>query len=238
MSSTTIWGTLYGVSVGPGDPELITLKGFNLLKQTPVVAFPAGLHGKPGIAEGIISHLLSPQQQQLSLHFPYVQDDTELTQAWQKAAHRVASYLQQGLDVVFACEGDVSFYSTFTYLAQTLQQLYSEAKVITIPGVCSPLAAVASLGIPLTIRSQKLMILPAIYHIEQLENILKQTDILVLMKVSSVYSQVWEILQQLNLLEQASVVEWATLPQQKIYHGLSDYPQLKLSYFSLMVVQT
>jgi precorrin-2/cobalt-factor-2 C20-methyltransferase len=238
MSSTTIWGTLYGVSVGPGDPELITFKGVNLLKQTPVVAFPAGLHGKPGIAEGIISQWLSPQQQQLSLHFPYVQDDTELTQAWQKAAKIVASYLQQGTDVVFACEGDVSFYSTFTYLAQTLQQFYPEAKIQSIPGVCSPLAAVANLGIPLTVRRQKLTILPALYHIEQLENIIKQTDILVLMKVTSVYSQVWDILQQFNLLEQASIVEWATLPQQKIYHGLSQHPQLKLSYFSLMVIQT
>lgn len=238
MSSTTIWGTLYGVSVGPGDPELMTLKGFNLLKHTPIIAFPAGLHGKPGVAESIISHLCSPQQQQLSLHFPYVQDETELTQAWQNAAHRVAVYLQQGTDVVFACEGDVSFYSTFTYLAQTLQQLYPEAKIQAIPGVCSPLAAVASLGIPLTVRNQRLMILPALYHIEQLDNILKQTDVLVLMKVSSVYSQVWQILQQFNLLEQASIVEWATLPQQKIYHGLSDRPQLNLSYFSLMVVQT
>jgi precorrin-2/cobalt-factor-2 C20-methyltransferase len=154
MSFTTVWGTLYGISVGPGDPEFMTLKGFNLLKQAPIVAFPAGIHGKPGIAERIISQWLSPQQQQLSLYFPYVQDETQLTQAWQQAAHRVASYLQQGEDVAFACEGDVSFYSTFTYLAQTLKQFYPEVNVQAIPGICSPLAAVASLGIPLTVRNQ------------------------------------------------------------------------------------
>ncbi len=238
MSSTTIWGTLYGVSVGPGDPELITLKGLNLLKQTPVVAFPAGIDGKPGIAEGIISQWLNPQQQQLPLHFPYVRDETELTQAWQQAAHTVASYLQQGIDVVFACEGDVSFYSTFTYLAQTLQSTYPEIKVQAIPGVCSPLAAVASLGIPLTIRSQRLTILPALYQMEQLENAINQADVVVLMKVSSVYQQVWEILKQFNLLEQASVVKWATQQRQAVYHGLSDRPQLQLSYFSLMIIQT
>jgi precorrin-2/cobalt-factor-2 C20-methyltransferase len=238
MSFTTVWGTLYGISVGPGDPEFMTLKGFNLLKQAPIVAFPAGIHGKPGIAERIISQWLSPQQQQLSLYFPYVQDETQLTQAWQQAAHRVASYLQQGEDVAFACEGDVSFYSTFTYLAQTLKQFYPEVNVQAIPGICSPLAAVASLGIPLTVRNQRLTILPALYQVEQLETILQQTDVLVLMKVSSVYQQVWAVLKQFGLLQQASVVEWATLPQQKIYHGLSDRPQLQLSYFSLMVVQT
>ncbi len=238
MSSTTAWGTLYGISVGPGDPELITLKGFNLLKQTPVVAFPAGIDGKPGVAERIISQWLSPQQQQLSLHFPYVQDQTQLTQAWQKAAQQVESYLQQGQDVAFACEGDVSFYSTFTYLAQTLQQLRPQVNVQAIPGVCSPLAAVANLGIPLTLRDQRLTILPALYQIEQLEDVLNQADVVVLMKVSSVYQQVWTVLKQFGLLEKTSIVEWATQPQQTIYHGLSDRPQLQLSYFSLMIIQT
>lgn len=238
MISKIAWGTLYGISVGPGDPELITLKGLNLLKQAPVVAFPAGIDHKPGVAERIISGWFTPQQQRLPLLFPYTQDETQLTQAWQQAAQQVAHYLQQGQDVTFACEGDVSFYSTFTYLAQTLKQFHPEAQVQAIPGVCSPLAAVANLGIPLTLREQRLTILPALYQIEQLENALQQADVVVLMKVSSVYQQVWTVLKQLSLLEQASVVEWATLPQQAIYHGLSDRPHLKLSYFSLMIIKT
>lgn len=228
---------LYGVSVGPGDPELITLKGLNILKTAPVVAFPMGIRGKSGVAEKIISSELSPEQIQLPLDFPYVQDEAILTQAWQQAAQQVWEYLERGQNVAFACEGDVSFYSTFTYLAQTLKKIRPQVKVEVIPGVCSPLAAIASLGLPLTVRDQRLVVLPALYTMATLETLLEQADVVVLMKVSSVYSQVWQVLQQRDLLDRAYVVEWATLPQQKIYAGLSDRPNLQLSYFSLMIVQ-
>ena len=230
-------GILYGISVGPGDPELITLKGLNLLKTAPVVAFPAGVRGKSGVAETIIAPWLNSGQIQLSLTFPYVQDEGILTAAWEDAARRVWEYLERGQNVAFACEGDVSFYSTFTYLAQTLQQMRPEVKVETVPGVCSPLAAVSGLGVPLTVRDQRLAVLPALYAITTLETTLEQADVVVLMKVSSVYSQVWRVLQRRNLLDRAYVVEWATLPRQKIYAGLGDRPNLQLSYFSLMIVQ-
>lgn len=231
-------GKLYGIGVGPGDPELITLKGYKLLQTIGIVAFPAGIQGKPGIAEQIIAPWLNSNQLKLPLNFPYVQDDAVLTEAWQQAAQAVWHYLETGQDVVFVSEGDVSFYSTFTYLAQTLQQLRPEVEVQAIPGVCSPLAAVASLGIPLTIRRQRLAILPALYTLADLELTLEQADVVVLMKVSSVYEQVWGVLQRYNLLDNAYVVERATLPNQVIYQGLSDRPDLKLSYFSVLIVQT
>ena len=133
-------GTLYGVSVGTGDPELITVKGLRILQNSPIVAFPAGLNNRPGIAQGIIRSWLQPQQQLLPLDFPYVRDEQQLQQAWKDAAKKIEGYLQQGTDIAFACLGDVSFYSTFTYLAQVLQRLHPEISVKTIPGVCSPMA--------------------------------------------------------------------------------------------------
>ncbi|NJO44473.1 MAG: precorrin-2 C(20)-methyltransferase [Oscillatoriales cyanobacterium RM2_1_1] len=236
MSSPQTRGLLYGISVGPGDPELITVKGLNILRNSPVVAFPAGTAGKPGIAQGIIRSWLQANQLQLPLEFPYVQDEVILQTAWDRAAAQVWPYLAQGMNVAFACEGDVSFYSTFTYLAQTLRKLHPEARVQAIPGVCSPLAAVASLGLPLTVRDQRLAILPGFYGLEALEGTLDQANVVVLMKVKSVYSQVWALLQRRGLLDSAYVVEWATLPHQVIYAGLGDRPQLDLSYFSLLVI--
>ncbi|OKH23125.1 precorrin-2 C(20)-methyltransferase [Chroogloeocystis siderophila] len=230
-------GTLYGISVGPGDPELITLKGWRCLQQAPVVAFPAGVQGKQGLAQQIIAQWLNPQQVQLALIFPYVQDMTVLTAAWETAAQQVWQYLSQGKDVAFACEGDVSFYSTFTYLAQTLQALQPKAIVKVIPGVCSPMAATAALGLPLTLRQQRLVVLPALYTVKELETVLDWADVVVLMKVSSVYEKVWAILQQRQLLENSAIVEYATLPQQKIYTDLRSHPTLKLAYFSLLIVQ-
>lgn len=230
-------GSLTGISVGPGDPELITLKGLRLLKTAPVVAFPAGVGGKPGIAEKIVAQWLTPETRQLPLSFPYVREEETLTMAWQLAAERVWEFLQKGQDVAFVCEGDVSFYSTFTYLAQTLQKNHPEVIVETIPGICSPMAAVAALGIPLTIRDQKLAVIPALYNVKELESALKWADVVVLMKVSSVYQQVWAILKEKDLLDRSYVVERATLPTQNIYKDLRDRPELQLSYFSLMIIK-
>ena len=259
LASGSTVGTLCGIGVGPGDPELITIKAIRRLQAAPVVAFPAGLKGKPGIAERIITPWLSAEQTRLPLNFPYVLDAQQLLTAWQQAAEVVWPYLTQG-NVVFACEGDVSFYGTFTYLAQCLQQQHPGVRVEAIAGVSSPMAAAAALGIPLTCQAEKLAILPALYSFDQsfdkenfdkehsnkndhnsgvcqLEAVLNLAEVVVLMKVGSVYAQVWKILERRHLLARAYVVENATRPEQKIYAGLQNYPNLKLPYFSLLIVQ-
>ena len=229
-------GILYGISVGTGDPELITLKGLRLLQKASIVAFPQGQGNKKGVAEKIIASYLQPHQHQLPLNFPYVQNEEILAQAWQKAALKVWKFLQQGKDVAFACLGDVSFYSTFTYLAQTLQKLYPDVKIQTIPGVSSPMAAAAALGLPLTTQNQNLAVLPAIYSIDELEKALDWAQVIVLLKFSSVYNLVWQVLQQHNLLNQAWIIEKASFPEQVIYHNLKDSKPLNLSYFSILII--
>ncbi len=252
LASDPAKGTLYGIGVGPGDPELITIKALRQLQAAPVVAFPGGLKGKPGVAERIITPWLNAEQTRLPLDFPYVLDARQLLEAWQQAAEVVWPYLAQG-NVVFACEGDVSFYGTFTYLAQCLQQQHPGVKVEAIAGVSSPMAAAAALGIPLTCQAERLAILPALYSFDknsfnkddtdsdrggcQLEAALNWAEVVVLMKVGSVYAQVWKILARRQLLARAYVVENATRPEQKIYTGLQNHPNLKLPYFSLLIVQ-
>ncbi len=230
-------GTLYGISVGPGDPELITLKGLTCLQKSHIVAFPTGIGNKAGMAEQIVAPWLREAQHKLPLSFPYVLDDQVLLTAWQQAAEQVWYYLQRGEDVAFVCEGDVSFYSTFTYLAQTLENLHKDVQIQIIPGVSSPMAVSAVLGLPLTIGNQRLAVLPALYSISDLEKVLSWADVVVLLKVSSVYQQVWHILEQYNLLDLAWVVERATWPDQVIYGDLRSHPNLALSYFSLLVVE-
>ncbi len=236
MSGVQI-GTLYGISVGPGDPELITLKGVRILEQSPVVAFPAGVSDKPGFAQQIVEQWLGGHQVQLALTFPYVQDRVILSQAWLQAAEQVWQYLNLGQDVAFVCEGDVSFYSTFTYLAEMLKKLHPECVVQTVPGVCSPMASASALLMPLTVRDQRLVVLPALYNVGELETILDWADVVVLMKVSSVYPEVWEVLHRRQLLEHSYVVERATLPEQVIYEDLRDRQTLELPYFSLLIVK-
>lgn len=229
-------GTLYGVSVGTGDPELITVKGQRILQETSVIAFPMGVKGKQGLAEKIIANQITPQQKKLPLCFPYLQDEQQLKQAWKAATEKVWEYLYQGINVAFACEGDVSLYSTFSYLARTLKENHPQAIIQTIPGVCSPMATASILGIPLTSGSQNLAIIPALYNIAQLDQVLSWAEVVVLLKVSSVYRQVWKKLKNLNLLDHAFIVERATQPGEKIYRNLTHHPNLNLSYFSLMII--
>ena len=230
-------GILYGVSVGTGDPELITVKGLRILQQSKIIAFPAGIDNRSGTAQNIIDRWLQPYQTLLPLEFPYLQDTQKLELAWQRAAQKVWQYTGSGENVCFACLGDISFYSTFTYLAQTLQQLDPNIQIEIVPGVSSPMAIASVLKVPLTVNQQKLAIIPALYSIQELDTALDWAEVVVLLKVSSVYQQVWRILQQRNLLSSSSVVEKATFPEQKIYSNLTDFPQLNLSYFSIMLIQ-
>lgn len=241
-------GTLYGIGAGPGDPELMTIKGLNTLRRSPVVAFPAGQRGRPGLAEQIIRPWLQPHQKTLPLVFPYSQDDAALLQAWERAAAEVWPYLLQGKDVSFVSEGDVSFYSTFSYLAYALQRLQERwgaelglaiappLPLVTIPGICSPLAAAAVVGKPLTLRQQSLLILPALYRPEALEQALASADVVVLMKIGAAYEIIWSTLQRQGRLEKSYIVERATWPEQVIHRDLGCYPQLKLPYFSIWVI--
>ena len=229
-------GTLYGVSIGTGDPELITLKGLRIIQNSPIVAFPQGIKGKLGIAEKIIQPYLQAHQQKLPLSFPYTLSAQDLSQAWQTATIEVWHYLAQGADVAFACEGDVSFYSTFNYLALTLQKLYPDAKIDRIPGVSSPMVSASALNLPLTMQQEKLIVLPALYSLAKLEEALDWAEIVVLMKVASVYEQVWTILKQRNLFSCAYLVEKASSDREKIYTELQNYPQLSLNYFSILII--
>ncbi|MBF2097942.1 MAG: precorrin-2 C(20)-methyltransferase, partial [Gloeomargaritaceae cyanobacterium C42_A2020_066] len=111
-----------------------------------------------------------------------------------------------------------------------------EIEIEVVPGVCSPLAAVALLGLPLTCQAERLAILPALYHVRDLAQTLAWAEVVVLLKVSRVYSQVWTFLQQEQLLESSVVVEWVGHPHQRIYAPLTLHPQLELSYFSLLMI--
>jgi precorrin-2/cobalt-factor-2 C20-methyltransferase len=99
------------------------------------------------------------------------------------------------------------------------------------------MAVASELGLPLTTRSQRLMILPTLYHLQELETALNSAEVVILMKFSSFYSQIWERLQEKGLLDCSFIVERATMPEQVIYKNLRDRAHLSLSYFSVMLIQ-
>lgn len=232
-----MWGKLWGISVSPGDPEWLTLKGLSILKSVPIVAMPQNRQGQPGMAYQIVREFLQPQQKLMPLKMPFECDRDLLKKAWQAAVSELIPYLKNGSDVAFVSEGDVSFFSTFSYIAQTLHDRQPQVQIEAIPGVCSPLAAAAALNTPLSIWDEKVAILPAIHNLEELETALNWAEVVVLMKVGSVFQQVWQVLAARNLCDRTSLVEWVGWDKQKIYKNILNLKQYRPPYFSIVIIR-
>ena len=230
-------GTLWGVSVGPGDPEWLTLKGLKVLQRVPAIAMPQNRQGQPGMAFEIVKDYLDPSQILVPLHLPFVKDPEILKQSWQTAAELLSPHLRSGQDVAFISEGDVSFYSTFTYVATALRRQIPNLSISVIPGVCSPLAAAGALEIPLAIQAEKIAVLPALYDPQALLEALKWSEVVVLMKVSTVFHRVWTLLADQGLLEQSYLVEWVGGTQQQLFPNLVDLADYHPPYFSILIVR-
>ncbi len=250
-------GTFWGVSVGTGDPEGLTLKALRILQSVPVITvphnpqrgssraydiikdqIPARLFGDSGASGPVLPFLGIQPQRVIPLDLPFIQDPQALAIAWQVAADLIGGYLQQGEDVAFACEGDVGLYSTFGHLADAVRRQDSDCVIERIPGVCSPLAAAAALGIPLGVVQDKIAILPAMYHADELTQALDWAEVVVLMKVKAVYQQVWDLLQQRDLLDQASLALEVGGSQQQLWSGLRGQRDLQLPYFAILIIRT
>jgi precorrin-2/cobalt-factor-2 C20-methyltransferase len=234
--SETELGKFYGIGVGPGDPELLTIKGFRVLREVDIIAFPAGRDRKPSMAEAIAAKFIQPHHQLIPLLLPFVKDSLVLRTAWQTAAINLISPLRQGKNIAFIAEGDISFYSSFTYLMLGLKAKCPDLEIEIVPGVSSPNAAAAAVGIPLTIWSDKLAVLPSLSSILDLENALDWAEVTVLMNIDCAYVQIWEVLRSRDLLNHSHIVAWASSPKQRIWSDLTDLPNLMPPYFSLLIV--
>ncbi|MGW7771683.1 precorrin-2 C(20)-methyltransferase [Pseudomonas parafulva] len=232
-------GRLLGLGVGPGDPELITVKALRLLREAPVVAYFVA-KGKRGNAFGIIEAHLQAQQILLPLVYPVTTEvlpaplsyEQVISDFYDEASVQVAEHLDAGRDVAVICEGDPFFYGSYMYLHDRLAQRY-EAEVI--PGVCSMLGGASVLGAPLVYRNQTLTVLSGVLPHEELKRRLADADAAVIMKLGRNFPKVREVLAELGLDGRALYVERATMANQKIVALDAVDPQSS-PYFSLIVV--
>ena len=232
-------GRLIGLGVGPGDPELITVKALRLLRESPVVAYFVA-KGKKGNAFGIIEAHLQAAQTQMPLVYPVTTEvlpepmsyEQIISDFYDQAAEEVAEHLQAGRDVAVICEGDPFFYGSYMYLHDRLADRY---KVEVVPGVCSMLGCASVLGTPLVYRNQSLSVLSGVLPEDELEQRLRDAEAAVVMKLGRNFDKVRRVLRKLGLDGRAHYVERATMASQKIV-PLDQVDPQSSPYFSLIIV--
>jgi precorrin-2/cobalt-factor-2 C20-methyltransferase len=224
-------GKLYGLGVGPGDPELLTLKAHRILTTVPVVAYPTLAATGTSVARQIVAEFIRPDQVELPLPFPFRVEQLAAPN-YDQAATRLAEYLRAGQDVAVLCEGEPMLYGTFMYL---WQRLAGQFETEVVPGISSTLASAALLGVPLTYQNDVLSILPATLDTASLRDRLAVADAAVIIKLGRHFAKVRTLLAELGLLERALYLEWASLPHQRT-RPVVDLDPAEIPYWSLIVI--
>jgi precorrin-2/cobalt-factor-2 C20-methyltransferase len=223
-------GVLYGLGVGPGDPELITLKALYVMQRVPVIVYPAPEHGE-SLARAIVAQHLPDGQQEIVIRMPLDAARFPADEIYQSAAKDVAAHLDAGRDVAALCEGDPFFFGSFLYLFERLAEHH---KVEVVPGVSSPMACSAALQAPLAARNDVFSVLPAPLPAESLGARLEQCDAAAIVKVGRHIDKVRDVLRALDLLENARYIERATMAAERVL-PLTDAPT-PAPYFSMILV--
>ena len=224
-------GTLYGLGVGPGDPELVTLKAARILAQVPVIAFPRTSDGD-SMARRIAANLIPETAEILPLDLPMCTDRAPGRDAHDAAGRAIAARLDDGRDVAVLCEGDPFFYGSFMYLHERLHERYS---IEVVPGVSSLTAAAAALGRPLAARNDILAVIPAPVDIARLRTEIAAADALAILKVGRHFDKVRAVLRELHLIDQAFLVTAASCAGQTVV-PLAELPDGPQPYFSIILV--
>ncbi len=231
-------GRLIAVGAGPGDPELITLKGARLIRAADVVVTPVGDSSAASIAQEIIRDLVDPQRQQvLTRIFPMKKDPAQLRRHWEEAAAEVAAWTGAGKNVVFVTLGDPFLYSTFLYIYDILLERFPAIPIEIVPGVSSIHAAAAVAGIPLGSAADRIAIVPATFEAEKLRQTLLDFDTVILMKVYRVFDQVRSLLRELGRQKGAVYIKRVGLPEETVIRDLNQVRPEDLDYLSLVLVR-
>lgn len=232
-------GRLYGVGLGPGDPELLTVKAARLIEAADVIAYHSARHGR-SIARSVAQPYLRAGQLEVPLVYPVTTETTDhpggyegaIAEFYELSAKRLAEHLDAGLDVVVLCEGDPFFYGSYMYMHERLADRY-EAHVV--PGVTSVSAAAAELGRPLVQRDEVLTILPGTLPAPELARRLADTDAAAILKLGRTFGSVHGALTESGKLDDASYVERATWSVQRV-EPMAGVDPASVPYFSLAVL--
>ena len=237
-------GTFYVIGVGPGDPELLTLKALRLLSNCQTLVVPKGHEDGNSTALAIVEKVVPLAGKEIiEVYFPMKKIrmaaalDPEVEAAWQHAARQVIARVRAGKTVAFPTLGDPAIYSTGFYTCQTILEVAPESKTVIIPGVSAIGACAASAGVPLCQGDDMMAVIPATFDNQRLTEVFNSFQTIVLMKVHRVIDRIVCLLTELDLLDHAVLVERTAQDTERIIHDLTTVRSDELHYFSTIIVR-
>jgi precorrin-2/cobalt-factor-2 C20-methyltransferase len=233
---TTKTGTLYGIGVGPGDPELITLKALKVLHQVPYIFAACSPKNTYSLALDIVRcHLNGAGIEHLP--FPMSKDPEVLKSAWEQNARRVLEVLDSNRDAAFVTLGDPLTYSTFGYLLKTLKRLQPEVRIVTIPGITSYSAAAALTHIPLTEGEESFYLVSGALGAAKLKEVVEKSDNIVMLKTYRYFDEIYQALEEMDLLDRTVCISRCGLDGETVVENFRNLKGKSLPYLSMVIIK-
>lgn len=234
---------LFCVGCGPGDPELLTIRALNLIKEADVIFVPTSKSDKPSIALSIVAKYINKTTKIINLVFPMIKDKESLKDYWEKNTSEISQMVRTGKKTVYLTVGDPSLYSTWIYIHRELKKNHKDIQIEIIPGITSIFAFAAESKISLVEGNEHLSIVPACYDLNKVKNTVKSSDTIVFLKDGRYFDNVIEMLpdagfgeeSQIAIAQDVSTKE--NILEIKHLKDLKGKKQPSQKYFSIMVVK-
>ncbi len=229
-------GTLYGVGVGPGDPDLITVKALDTLRKVSVIFAAFSPKNDYSLAEQIVrAHL--PDAHVERMDFPMTRDDEVLQEAWTRNATRAIEVARSGRDAAFATLGDPLIFATYSYLLRTVKRLAPDTPITTVPGITSFQAAAALTGTPLSEGEESFHLISGANGGATLRRIIETSDNVVMLKTYKRFDDIYAGLEELDLLDRAICISRAGLDGQTMVQDMRSLKGKTMPYLSLVIIK-
>jgi precorrin-2/cobalt-factor-2 C20-methyltransferase len=234
---------LFCVGCGPGDPELLTIRALNLIKEADVIFVPTSKSDKPSIALSIVAKYIKETTKIINLVFPMVKDKDSLKDYWKKNTLEISQMVRTGKKTLYLTVGDPSLYSTWIYIHRELKKNHKDIEIEIIPGITSIFAFAAESKLSLVEGNEHLSIVPACYDLNKVKNTVKASDTIVFLKDGRYFDNVIEMLSdsgfgeetQIAIAQDVSTKE--NILEIKHLKDLKGKKQPSQKYFSIMVVK-